>query len=198
MAEGVLDYIVMGVFWLLAIFSFLIGVEQMIKIIVGNYILTALIVALSNAIELFNTRLLLTPTNAFFGISFERRAGFVSSGETTLLLLLYCVILVLIFQRSNIAITVSGSYLTQQWIMVLLIPLTIFSVIFGLEAAIFGANLFSTDALMKAAYTVTGSPFFYNFVVMTPVWMFAHALVTLFLTTNLHLQYSQRTFGEEE
>lgn len=68
MTQQVIGYIFIAVIGILAIFSFAIGIEKMIKIIMGNYILSSIARASSSAITLLINYINANPDTSFFGM----------------------------------------------------------------------------------------------------------------------------------
>ncbi|MEI8091641.1 MAG: hypothetical protein WCG98_05445 [bacterium] len=71
MTEQVIMYIIVIILAALIIFSFAIGVEKMIKIILGNYILSSICRAASISINMLISYLTQFPELKFAGLSYK-------------------------------------------------------------------------------------------------------------------------------
>lgn len=105
MTEHVILYIIIGVVGLLSVFSFVVGTEKMIKIILGNYILSSICLAASQSIDVLVNFLLTTPETKFGGMTYKSLALLCTDGKTTIVLILYVVLLVVIYKTSKIHVT---------------------------------------------------------------------------------------------
>lgn len=196
--EYIFEYAIIGLFWLLAIFSFLMGTEKMFKLVLGNYIVTTVSLALFTSLSILVQFCLENEASNFLGISAAKRQTFFQSGQVTIVLLVYGVLLFILFTRVSISIALPRDELKKNIILVLLIPLTIFSVIFALEIALLGNKIFQVTELVKFATLVAKNDFMYNFLVLTPLWITLHWAVTLAVITEIEIQYNTPKAFEEE
>lgn len=65
MLESIMQYIIVGIVAILCVFAIVVGVEQMIKVTLGNYILMCICVGLSEAISVIISLCNQTPTDLF-------------------------------------------------------------------------------------------------------------------------------------
>lgn len=185
MEGDVLTYIVIGIVALLAIFSFLLWTQQMIKLIIGNYVIWLLVLAFSMSITIAIQYFKEHPDGSLLWIDFSKFESLFQSGQITLVLLLYIASVLILFTQTDFRISLPTQETQKNIAMVLLIPLTIFSIILGLEIAIFGQKLFHIQELVLFSTKVTTNQMLYSFLVLTPVWIFFHAVATLYLLTLL-------------
>lgn len=89
MTPDVLLYSVLGIFVVLLIVSIFLGFENIIKIILGNYILGTICFALVECFDLLYTFLLQRSGEVFLGVSMDTWASFVANGDATFVLLFY-------------------------------------------------------------------------------------------------------------
>ncbi len=189
MSDYAFEYLLVGMLWLLSIFSFIIGMEQMIKIVISNYIINIICLASSNAISLLTNFLEKTPDTYFLAISYAKRQVFFSSGQTTIILILYGLLLIAVFNYSKIHITFPQDPIINNTIQILLIPLTVFSVIFSLQIAIFGDQIVNIEHTSDIANKLSSNASLHQIIVMTPIRIAIHALCTLWLTTQIGVSY---------
>ena len=77
-----------------------------------------------------------TPDVKFFGLSYLNFADFLISGQTTIILALYIALLLLIYHKSKIRISIPEDEIIKKALYIVLVPLTILSVILTLQIAI--------------------------------------------------------------
>jgi hypothetical protein len=121
---------------ILAVLSFIIGVEKMIKIILGNYILSGICLAATQSLDILVQFLQKTPDVKFLGLNFSTFADFITNGQTTIILILYIALLLLIYHKSKIRISIPEDEIIKKALYLVLVPLTVLSVILTLQIAI--------------------------------------------------------------
>lgn len=94
-------------------------------------------------------------------------------------------LLLLVFLKSNIRVSMHASGMKRFLLTLLFVPLTVTSIIITLELAILGADAFNMTAMTMTAQSFSNNPVVFNFVQMTPVWLFLHTLVTILLISNI-------------
>lgn len=106
--------------------------------------------------------------------------------------------MILLFTKVRIGLHFPGDELKKNAIMVLLIPLTVLSVVFALEIALLGNKVFIVEELVKFATEAATNDILYNFLVLTPVRISIHALLTFLITLELEVQYNPPAMPFEE
>lgn len=180
------EYFVIGAIGVLCVFSFAIWLEKMLRIILGNYLLTALCLSLSPTLD----RLMWW--TATQDSSIQSSLWFLFTNKTIVILVVYLLLLVLIFAKSRIRIDVQFGGFKKIFFFVLVIPLTILSVLFTLEIAILGINIFNTTALTQTALTMPIPSLYQNFLINTPVMISLHAFLTILLLSDMHFFLPRR------
>lgn len=187
MTEQLLLYITVWIIWLLAVFSFAIGIEKMIKIVLWNYILGSICLAVSQSLQLLINFLNTSPELKFAGFTYKSLWLFFADGKTTIVLIVYVILLVVIYKNSKIHIYIPEDPAVQKWLFVVFVPLTVLSMILTLQIAIMGVNFINTDQLQLIANELTKTPALYTFLTMTPVWILLHGLVTVIITSEMKI-----------
>lgn len=162
----------------------------MTKIVFSNYIINIICLALSNALSLLILFLETNPGGKFLAISFEKRTSFFSSGQTTIVLIMYGFLMVFVFTYSRIHITLPDNDVTSNIIQVLMIPMTVFSVIFSIQIAIFGDQIVSIEHIAQIADKLTTNPTIHQAITLTPVRILIHASIALRITTQIGIRFS--------
>lgn len=175
------EYFVIGAVWILCVFSFAVWLEKMMKIIIWNYLLTALCLALWPTIDWFISWLGLQDP------SIQQTVAPLLTNKTIVILIVYLLMLVLVFAKSRINIDIQVSGVKRVIYFVLAVPMTILSILFTLEIAILWVSVFSIPEL---ATIVSGMPipsWYQQFLINTPVMICLHAFVTIFLLSTITL-----------
>lgn len=181
-----LEYFIFGAVGILCVFSLAIGLERMIKVVVANYMLTGMCLALRTVIDWFVLRI--DTVSPGMGESFR----FLADNKTSVILVFYLLLLLLIFLKSNIRVSMHAAGVKRFILTILFVPLTVVSIIMTLELAILGTNAFDMTQMAVIAQGFSANPFVYGFVQMTPVWLFVHTIVTILLISNIKLPSLRR------
>lgn len=132
-------FITYGIFILaaiLVIISFIIGSQKMIKIILGNYILGTLCLAANQSTSILITFLQNTSSAKIATFTYGEIAKFLQDGKTTIILVFYVGLLLLMYQKSKIQISLPNDEILKRTFSFLLVPLTVISIILTLEIVI--------------------------------------------------------------
>ncbi len=184
MTENLITYGI-GIFVsILAIFSFTIGIEKMIKIILGNYILSSICLAASQSISLAVQMMEKTPELKFIGFSYDKVAKFLDNGSTTIILILYIVLLFIVYRTSKIRITLPGDEAIKKMLQIIFVPLTVISMVLTLQIVILGMNGINIESISSIATAVANNPYIFQFVSLTPVRMLLHGILTILITSE--------------
>lgn len=184
MTENLITYGILILVGILAIFSFTIGIDKMIRIILGNYILSSICLAASQSITLWTKTMRSAPELTTFGFNNVKFANFLDNGSMTIILILYVILLVIIYRTSKIRITLPGDEAIKKMLQLIFVPLTILSMILTLQIAILGMDGINITAIGSIATAVQNNPYMFRFVSMTPVRILLHGLLTIFITSE--------------
>jgi len=188
MTENLITYGIVILIGVLVVFSFTIGIEKMIKIILGNYILSSICLAASQSMNLAVEAMKKTPELSLMGFSYEKIANFLNNGNMTIVLILYIILLLVIFRTSKIKITLPDDEAIKKMLLIIFVPLTVISMILTLQIAILGINGISISALSSVAQMVSSNPYMFWFVSLTPVRLLLHGIVTILITSEFKIK----------
>ncbi len=188
MTENLITYAIIILIWVLVIFSFTIGIEKMIKIILGNYILSSICLAASQSMNIAVEAMKKTPELSLMGFSYDKIANFLNNGNMTIVLILYIILLVVIFRTSKIKITLPNDEAIKKMLLIIFVPLTVVSMILTLQIAILWINGISISALSSIAKTVANNTYMFWFVSLTPVRLLLHGIVTILITSEFKVR----------
>lgn len=175
------EYFVLGSIGILCVFSLAIGLEKMMKIILWNYLLTALCLALTPTISVLTGRVTIQAPDV------QQSIWFLFTNTTIIILVVYLLMLILIFVKSRIHIGMNLSGPAKVAMLVLAIPMTIVSIMITLEIAVLWIKAFDMVALQVLASSMPVSSFYKQFVMYTPVIISIHAFITVLMLSDISL-----------
>ena len=146
----------------------------MIKIILWNYILWSICFATSASIDL-----------AVNSMSNINMANFLSNGKSTIVLILYALLLFVIYHKSKITIDIPTDQIMQKSLYLFFVPLTVLSMCLTLEIILLGTNILSQNILIWVAKWFTNNIYLQQFIVNTPYWILIHGIATIVITREL-------------
>ena len=188
MTENLITYGIVILVAILAVFAFTIGIEKMIRVILGNYILSSICLAASQSINLAIEAMKKTPDLTFMGFWYDKVANFLSNGSMTIVLILYIVLLILIFKTSKIKISLPDDEALKKMLQIIFVPLTVISMVLTLQIAILGINGINVSAITSIANAVANNPYMFQFVSLTPVRILLHGIVTILITSEFKVR----------
>ena len=187
MTENLITYGIVVIVGILAIFSFTIGIDKMIRIILWNYILSSICLAASQSIKLAVESMNKTPDLIFMGFSYDKVAHFLSNGSMIIILILYVILLVIIYRTSKIRIVLPGDEALRKMLQLIFVPLTVISMVLTLQIVLLGIDGINITAISNIATAVANNPYMFNFVRLTPVRILLHGLITIFITSEFRV-----------
>jgi len=187
MTENLITYAIVIVIGILAVFSFTIGIDKMIRIILWNYILSSICLAASQSIDLAVQSMNKTPELTFMGFGYDKVANFLNNGSMTIILIVYIILLVIIYRTSKIRIVLPGDEALKKMLQLIFVPLTIISMVLTLQIAILGMNGINITAISSIATAVANNPYMFQFVSLTPVRILLHGIITIFITSEFRV-----------
>ncbi len=168
MTDSIILYILVWVLSLLVILSFAIGLEKMIKVIIWNYILWLVALAFSMSIDI-----------AIGTVNGEGFMNFLTNAKSTIVFIVYAMLLFLLYHKSKINIDIPGDQILQKSMYIFLVPLTVISMILTLEIVFLGTDVFNYNDLVYNIDFFANNEYFQLFVEYTPYWILLHWLATI-------------------
>jgi phosphoglycerol transferase MdoB-like AlkP superfamily enzyme len=188
MTENLITYAIVILVAILSIFAFTIGIEKMIRIILGNYILSSICLAAGQSINLAVETMKKTPELTFMGFGYTKVANFLDNGSMTIILILYIILLIVIFRTSKIRISLPDDEALKKMLQIIFVPLTVISMVLTLQIAILGMNGINITAISSVANAVANNPYMFQFVSLTPVRILIHGIVTILITSEFKVR----------
>ena len=168
-----IETIIVSIVGMLTIISAIMGFERMIRIIMWNYLITGILLGMSNFFEMVSKRLLTLAEKTTWRLSTIQQISweFFLDGKPTLLLTIYALLLLFLVRRAQLGIwEIRNEGL--RWILTLIcIPSTVLSIMLGIATAIFWHRIMDLQSIELIAKMVDHNEFLYQFVLLTPVWL---------------------------
>ncbi len=181
-----MNYIIAGLIGVLFVFAFAIGIDKMMRIILGNYLLTIICVALWSTIDTISFAIKpLVSQIAFLGVTFGQLDFFLTNSKLTIIILTYLVLMVLIFSKSKIYISLPSDENTRIFLKIIIIPLTVISAILTAQTAILWPTIFNTNSLLILAAQFQNSPLLFYSIARAPLRIFLHGIITVLITSEI-------------
>jgi len=188
MTENLITYGIVVLVWILAIFSFTIWIDKMIRIILWNYILSSICLAASQSINLAVQSMNKTPDLKFLGFTYDKVANFLNNGSMTIILILYIILLVIIYRTSKMKISLPGDEALKKMLQLIFVPLTVISMVLTLQIVLLGMNGINITAISSISTAVANNPYMFKFVSLTPVRILLHGLLTILITSEFKVR----------
>ena len=168
---------------MLTILSAILGLDRMIRIIMGNYLINSIILWLSNFIELVSQKLLFGQTEAaeWLGKIEGTLGKLLLDGRPTILLTTYFLLLLFVVKRAHIGLGEIRNDGTRRLLTILFIPSTVLSILLSVATAIFGARILSLEAIQWFASLVDHNVRLEQFILLTPLRIVLPAIFVIVL-----------------
>lgn len=184
--EIFVSYIFIAVAFVLIVISVILGLENMVKIVLWNYILWTVSLALMQSIDLLVWFLSAHTTWVFIGISYTSLAWFFAAAKATITLFAYFVLLFVLYKKSQITVRMPSEDSLQRVLYVLLVPLAASSMLLTLWIVLSWLWL-SQDLIVSFVGQWVDVQTIWRVVDMLPVWIVLHGLCTMLITSELRM-----------
>ena len=184
MTENIITYGVITAISILAIFAFTIGIDKMMRIILGNYILNSICLAGGQSLTIAAQALQKTPEATMLGMQYSHIANFLTNGSMTILLIIYIILLIIVYKTSKLRIILPEDEALKKMLQIIFVPLTILSCILTLQIVIFGISTINVADISA----ITTNPYIIQFIQLTPVRIFLHGIITILMSSEFKLR----------
>ena len=172
--------VLVAVTGMLAILSLVLWLERMVRIIMANYLISSILLGMSNFIDLIYTRLTLSENAVWWVGKVESTVGsLLLNWKPTILLTIYFLLLLFIVKKAHIWIWIVRNEWLRLILTLLFVPCTVISILLSLATAIFGIKLMEQSSLQALAQLVADNEYLYNFVLLTPLWIVLPGIFTI-------------------
>lgn len=188
MTQDIIIYIIIVLIWALVILSVTIWLEKMIKIILGNYILSSICLAASQSINLLINYLNTDPWLRFFGIKNNALANFLLNWQTTIIMIMYAGLLWTIYKKSKISVNIPQDEILKKSLYIFFVPLTVISFILTIQIAITWISIFNINNAIEIWNILIDNIYLQIFIKNTPLWILLHWIATILITSELKIK----------
>jgi hypothetical protein len=184
MEDSVLLYTLGSILIVVAIVLIFLWLENIIKIILGNYILGTICFSISMALDSFIVYLQTLGDQRLVWFSSIVWVNFFTNGHATIILLLYILLLVLLYKKSTLSIRLPSDVTIQKTLYIVFVPLAVTSVILTLYILAWWSGIVSPVILNSWASGDSTLVLLSQIFSLTPLWIAIHGLATLITTAE--------------
>jgi hypothetical protein len=188
MQESALLYAMGSVLVVVAIILLMLGLENIIKIILGNYILGTICFSVSLGIDNLIVYLQGLGDQRFAWFAATWRATFFANWHATIVLLLYILLLFVLYKKSTISIRLPSDSVIQKTLYIFFIPLALTSVILTLYILLRGSGIISPAVLADWSASSSLLTLVAHIFSLTPLWIAVHGIATLLITAEIPMR----------
>lgn len=181
-----MSYVFLAIVLILIVVSVLLWLENMIKIVLGNYILWTISLALMQSIDIF-VRFLTVHTDAIFlWIWYPSLGTFLAAAKATIVLIVYFFLLFVLYKQSQITVRMPSEDSWQRALYIFLVPLAASSMLLTLWILLLGLGL-SQTVIVSLVWENPSVFIIDRIVSLLPLWILLHGLCTILITSELRL-----------
>ena len=178
-----LNYFLLGIIWVICIFAVAIGLDKMAKIVVWNYVLWLISLAVNSVIGIWSTQIsVLQASNP--NANYAQLQSFLINGKTWIILIVYLVLLVLMLNKSKITVDVSGVPLPKPALVTLMVIMTVLSILLTIAIAVWWVQIVDYGQIINIAKYFSDYPLLFNLIQYIPLILLVHGLITLYLISD--------------
>lgn len=190
-----IQYFSLGILGVLAIFSIAMGTERMVRMIIGNYILSMLCLSLSSTIDLILqniVRLQLTKkTN-----NYVSTYNFLSQYKVGIIIVVYLFCMITLFTRWKTNLNTDHLPFPRFIVMWILVIMTAVSILFTLAVIVRGIGVLDPFSITSIVSQYIPDPKILGYISYMPIWMMIHAGLTIFLVSDFRVRRVQVDFED--
>lgn len=190
------EYALVAIVVLIGFFCLMIGLERMIKIVVGTSIVMVITLGWLGTMTWLSTMLAtFIQSDTFFGISYANWKALVDSADSTTAVIRYVGAIIVMITYSKLAVVFNTDQMGEKMYHILLVPCTIMSVIVGIAVALLGTSIFVPAVLRVIALSVTTNVDAQSIIMLLPLFVFLQWVLSLLLVSSLGIEFRK---GREE
>ncbi len=178
-----IQYFALGVLGVLVIFSLAMGMERMLRMIVGNYILSMLCLALSSTIDLILQNIvrlqLANKTN-----NYVSTYNFLSQYKVGIVIVIYLFCMITLFTRWKTNFSTDHLPFPRFIVMRIVVIMTAISILFTLAVIVWGIGVLDPFNITTIVWQYIPDPKVLWYISYMPIWMMIHAGLTIFLISD--------------
>lgn len=178
-----LNYFLLGIIGVVCIFAIAIGVDKMARVIVWNYILAVICMAINNVLSIWSNQLNLLQTNNPLS-NYSQLQSFLINGKTGIILVAYLLLLVVLLNKTKIHVDIANIPLPKAWLMILMVIMTVISILLTMAIAVRWFQIIDYHQVINVAKYFIEYPVLYNTIQYIPLILLIHWLATLYLISE--------------
>lgn len=177
------NYFLLGIVWVICIFAIAIWVDKMAKVIVWNYILWIICMAVNNVISLWSNQInLLQASNPW--ANYAQLQWFLLNGKTGIILVIYLFLLIILLNKTKIHVDVASIPLPKFGLVTVMVVMTVISILLTIAIAVRGIQIIDYTQVINIAKYFIWYPILYNLILYIPLILLLHWLGTLYLVSE--------------
>ncbi len=178
-----IQYFALGVLGVLVIFSLAMGMERMLRMIVGNYILSMFCLALSSTIDLILQNIvrlqLANKTN-----NYVSTYNLLSQYKVGIVIVAYLFCMITLFTRWKTNFSTDHLPFPRFIVMWIVVIMTAISILFTLAVIVWGIGVLDPFNITTIVWQYIPDPKVLWYISYMPIWMMIHAGLTIFLISD--------------
>ena len=178
-----IQYFSLGVLGVLVIFSLAMGMERMLRMIVGNYILSMLCLALSSTIDLVLQNIvrlqLANKTN-----NYVSTYNLLSQYKVGIVIVVYLFCMITLFTRWKTNFSTDHLPFPRFAVMRIVVIMTAISILFTLAVIVWGIWVLDPFNITTIVWQYIPDPKVLGYISYMPIWIMTHAGLTIFLISD--------------
>lgn len=178
-----LNYFLLWIIGVICIFAIAIGIDKMAKIIVGNYVLALISMAVNNVISIGSNEInVLQTTNP--AANYAQLQSFLISGKTGIILFIYFILLIILLNKTKIHVDISNIPIPRAGMVFIMVIMTVISILLTIGIAVRGIQIINYNQVINIAKYFTAYPILYQTIQYLPVILLVHGIATLYLISD--------------
>ena len=195
---GWFEYGLLGVLVLLGFFCFLIGLDKMVKLVLGTTILIVVVLGRSALLQTWTYFLTqMGTTRTFIGLSQPTLLMILQSIDLVSSVIIFIGAMIVIITYGRIDISLDSVSLSPHIQQLVLVPLAIVSVIIGLSVAIRGVDILNPIRMAAVASTLTTNRNIQLLIRYLPLGIIVQWLISLRLIASLDIGFGYGKTSDE-
>lgn len=185
------DYLLLGLAIVILILFLSISLEKNIKIIIWNYLLISMCLAINSWLQVLN--------HFINQIEYFLETDKLSNISELLLehniivnLIVYFLTLIIIFSKSEMWVIMPWNKFAKLLFKAIFSPLTLLSTFVALEIVIFWYKIFDINSLLNIMQEMNVSENLYYFFLFNPIWIILPWITTIIFSIRLNLNFNFR------
>lgn len=177
------NYFLLWIIWVVCIFAIAIGIDKMAKVIVWNYILGIICMAINNVISLWSNQINILQTSNPWA-NYAELQLFLLNGKTWIILVIYLILLIILLNKTKIHVDVASIPLPRVGLVTIMVVMTVISILLTIAIAVRWIQIIDYTQVINIAKYFIGYPLLYNLIQYIPIILLAHGIGTLYLVSE--------------